>query len=175
MSSDFDAEIAARIKAKGTPERPSRIEEIATRLAEIKAQYAALDRASYAARRLPKHSGEYCAASHIKSAMDAAYHEQHTLEQALSVVRPESLRDVLITIAVSFWRMDAIKEDSFETDCGIVENTLERPIPVLERHAGVTLVELGLDSYFTPRKLLEELIADVAALKAAYPSPVLSP
>jgi hypothetical protein len=74
---------------------------------------------------------------------------------------------------VSLWRLDAIKgaaaadEDDFETDRGIVENTLERAIPLLEKHAGVTLAELGLDSYFTRPKSPDELVADVAAFKEA--------
>jgi hypothetical protein len=173
---NLDADIAHRIKAKGKPEQQaqklSRIEETGARLVELKTQYNDLDRASYAARHL--RNEKYSAASHIKIAMDAAHHEQYTLEQALSVAKPESLVDVLITIAVSLWRLDAIKggvsegqEDDFETDRGIVENTLERAIPVLEKHAGVTLSELGLDSYFTPSKSPEELIADVSALKEA--------
>jgi hypothetical protein len=161
---------------KNSPPLPSRIEETAARLVEVKNQYNELDGASYTARRLPKRSGrgeKYCAASRIEIAMDAASHEQYTLEQALSVAKPESLRDTLITIAVSLWRLDSIKnaavenEADFETDRGIVENTLQRAIPVLEKHAGVTLAELDLDDYFTPSKSPEELIADVAALKEA--------
>jgi hypothetical protein len=173
MSSNFDADIAQRIKAKGKPEQAqklSRIEETAARLVEVKTQYNDLDRASYTARHL--RNEKYSAASHIKIAMDAALHEQHTLEQALSVAKPESLVDVLITLTVSLWRLDAIRDlasedfkDDFETDRGIVENTLERAIPVLEKHAGISLAELGLDSYFTLSKSPEELIADVAALK----------
>jgi hypothetical protein len=105
--------------------------------------------------------------------MDAAYHQKDTLEQALSVANPESLVDLLITISVSLWRLDVIKgaasdekeKADFETDRGIVENTLQRAIPVLEKHAGVTLAELGLDDYFSPPKSPEELVADIAAMK----------
>jgi hypothetical protein len=174
---NLDADIAHRIKSKGKPEQAqklSRIEETAARLAELKRQGNALETASYTASRLPKHRAKYCPEAHIKIASDAAYHEQCVIEEALSVTKPESLVDVLITLTVSLWRLDSIKfaatedKENFETDRGIVENTLERAIPVLEKRTGVTLAELGLDSYFTPSKSPEELIADVAAMKEAY-------
>ena len=114
---------------------------------------------------------EYCHESHLKSASNAIAREREILETALSAEKPESAKDALITIAVSLWRLDAIKgaavedKEDFETDRGIVENTLQRAIPVLEKHAGVTLAELGLDIYIGPSKSPEELAADVAKLK----------
>jgi len=115
---------------------------------------------------------EYCHQSHLKSVSDAISREREILETALSAEKPESAAEALIVTACCAYRLDLIKaaiseggDDQDDTDRRIVEDTLARVIPALEKLAGVTIQELGLESYFSPPPSPSELVADVAKLK----------
>jgi hypothetical protein len=92
-------------------------------------------------------------------------HEIKVLEEAISISNPVTLADVLISLAVSMYRLDAIREGlegdraSFARDCAILENTISRAIVTLEKLSGVSLAGLGLGGYFHSERSTDELLA----------------
>jgi hypothetical protein len=169
--------------ASELPPAPSRIQEIGARLAQLKRQFNEVDGANFVISRMPESvlkTQDYSHRSYLDAASTEIEREMEILERSLSVEIPESTIDALIMTACCSYRLDIIKaavseggDAQDDTDRLIVEDTLNRVIPALEKLAGVTCAALGLDAYFTPQKSPEELVADVAALKQANPSSLM--
>jgi hypothetical protein len=78
----------------------------------------------------------------------------------LSICEPQTLRDVLVMLSIAGYRLSAIdtNEESYNDDIRVLDRTLSRTIPLLEKLAGVTLAELGLESYFGRDRSIQELL-----------------
>lgn len=154
---------------------PSRIEDIGARLAELRRQYHALEKAKWAIGRLPEDTerrSEYDHASYLQSAMDDNDREKQILEKALSLGRPASVRDALIMLVPCIYRLDLWRGGAEDDgDSALVEKTLNQVVQVLEKLAGVTVEDLGFEEYFlrspAPDKLIENAEAWANSFKVA--------
>jgi hypothetical protein len=158
---NFDRNITAAV--------PSRIEEITAGLVHLKNDCDSLEEASARLREQPDAGfGENI---YLQRAMQERWLEIDVLEEALSICEPQNAREVLIMTAVSYHRMDLINPevgDIFQADCRVIRRTLGRIIPALEKLAGVTLSEIGLDSYFTPMRSVPDLTAAAEKVEAKH-------
>jgi hypothetical protein len=152
---------------------PGCIDEITTRLAQIKADYDKLDEASIRLSNLSRSAGQHVGGIelvYLEREMTKIEREEAALEQMLSLSEPRTLRDVLVMLSVAGGQLSELEtgEESYGESIRLLGCTLDRIIPLLETIAGVTLTELGLESYFGRDRSVEELLAAAAKVEAAY-------
>jgi len=150
------------------------IDEITARIAQLKADYDKLDDASTRLSNLTRTAGEQIGGSeliYLEREMTKLEREEAILEEMLSICEPQTLRDVLVMLSVAGYRLSAIdpNEESSKNDIRVLDRTLSRTITLLEKLAGVTLAELGLESYFGRDQNVQELLAAAAKVEAARP------
>jgi hypothetical protein len=140
--------------AVATVAAPNWIEELGAKIADLNAEVNKLSRI------------EWGPGSPLAEREKALAEEIHAVEEMLSTCKPCTARDILIMAAVGLQRLDFIRDANvengqkdFERDCALIQRTAGRIIPALEKQAAVTLVELGLDGYFSPPQTTAELIA----------------
>jgi len=152
---------------------PRCIDEITARIAQIKADYDKLDEASIRLSNLRRTAGAPIGGSeliYLEREMTKLEREEATLEQMLSLCEPQTLRDVLVMLCVAGYRLSAIETNEENSKDGIcvLGRTLDRTISLLEKLAGVTLAELGLENYYGRDRSVEELLAAAAKVEAAH-------
>jgi len=150
------------------------IDEISARIAQLKADYDKLDDASIRLSNLTWTAEEQIGGSeliYLEREMTKLEREEAILEEMLSICEPQTLRDVLVMLSVAGYRLSAIdpNEESSKNDIRVLDRTLSRTITLLEKLAGVTLAELGLESYFGRDQNVQELLAAAAKVEAARP------
>ncbi len=165
------------LPAPAEPAKVSRIEEIAARLAELERDRNELDVISVKLRNSPSgpmREFDRRKSSAIENEMKRILREIWILEEMLSISKPQTASEILITTAVASYRVDALKftdiekgQPAYEKDCAILESTFSYSIPALEQLAGVTLKELGLECYFSLPETPKALAAGFAELKEA--------
>ncbi len=166
---NFDRITTRKTSAAGL----SWIDEIIARIAEIKADYDKLDEASTRLSNLNWTARESIGGSelvYLEREMTELDREEAILEQMLSISDPQTLRDVLVMLSVAGYRLSAIdtNEENSKVDTHVLDRTFSRIIPLLEKLAGITLAELGLESYFGPGRSVQELLAAAAKVEAAH-------
>jgi hypothetical protein len=117
------------------------IDEIAARIAQIKADYNELDEASIRLGNLILNAREPIGASeliYLEREMAKLEREGHILELMLSICEPQTLRDVLVMLSIAGYRLSAIEtsEESAKDDILVLGRTLDRTIPLLAKLAG---------------------------------------
>jgi hypothetical protein len=152
---------------------PGLIDEIATRIARLKADYEKLDDASIRLSNLSSAAGERIGGSeliYLEQKMIKLERQEVILEEMLSICEPQTLRDVLVMLSIAGYRLSAIdaSEESSKNDIRVLGRTFDRAIPMLEKLAGVTLADLGLESYFGRERSIQELLAAAAKVEGVH-------
>jgi hypothetical protein len=161
---NLDADIANRIKAKGQPETPSRIEEINAKLAELNRQHHELDDLLSTFE-----VGDDRGRSLIKIRSDAARaligDDMQSLVEVLAMERPTTAREVLIfalhAISPVLEAVSAIpSKNAYETSMAVTANRLLRGmIPALEALSGTSRADLGYgDGFYRDSETNDELV-----------------
>jgi hypothetical protein len=175
LASNLDTDISRNLAKKtlAEPAKFNQIEVIAARIAQLKAEYDRIDGVSTRLSQVKDQSIGISENIYLEKKMTQIEKDLVILEEALSLCEPSNARELLIVLAVSSYRLDSVKgcdpgdtKNMFERDCDVLERTLDNAIDALEKLAGVTLKELGLETYSgagRPRTV-DELIA--AASKA---------
>jgi hypothetical protein len=164
-NSNLDSEIAHRIKAKGQPGTPSRIEELNAQIAELDQLYGDLDHLVAHFEDGGDHERKVIK-TRAREAMIRSSNDKDALVRSLSLEQPATPREVLIFVLHALSPVQEMlslgtknNANAYEVDEGqLASSLLRRIIPALEALSGTSRADLGCDNHYYNQPTDAELV-----------------